>query len=68
MQLGDVRGTAGKREVGKHPIKIQRLLVHRHVDIYAYVIMKQSVGRLDIWEVALSVLSEATFSNFRGKI
>lgn len=65
VQFRDVRGTAGNREKGKLPIKTQRILFHRHLDIYAYTIMKQRVVRLDIWEVALCVLFQATFSNFR---
>ena len=68
MQFRDVRRAAGNRGIGKYPIKIQRLLYHRHLDIYAYVIAKQSVVRLGIWDVALPVLFQAIFNDFREMV
>jgi hypothetical protein len=68
VQFRDVRRAAGNREIGKRPIKIQRLLFHRHLDIYAYVISKQSVVRLDIWDIALPVLFQAIFNDFREMV
>ena len=39
-------------------------MLYRPLGMYAYVIKQQSKVRLDIWEVALSVLLQATSNKF----